>query len=445
MLRNSLTFRLISLSVGWIALALITTGLMLTYFYRDHIEEHYDAHVFSHLKELVEASHIESDGSLVLDSYPTDPRFHEPLSGWYWEIRHNGRPVARSTSLGDETFDLTHDHGPDVMHVHELMGPNQQMLRVQVLEFAVPGSESPLTYLASAPIMTITSDVENYQGHVQMSLLVLGIGLMLAVVLQVRVALRPLNSIEEAIGEVRFGRSKKLPRSFPVDVQPLVDELNRLLAHNTFLLKRARNQLGDLAHSVKNPLTVIANEARQMPKEQRQLLTEQTRDISRSIEHHLSRARTYGQANVMGFRTAVRPVAEDLAFVMRRTYKQRELEIHLSGLDDCWFGGEAQDLEEMLGNLLDNACKWADHEVWLRGELSDDRMRLIVEDDGPGIPEPQYEKVVQRGFKIDEASSGHGLGLSIVQEIVNLYGGKLRLARSARGGLRAELDLGAVW
>jgi len=252
-------------------------------------------------------------------------------------------------------------------------------------------------------------------------------------------------TIGEAIGEVRSGRSKKLPRGFPIDVQPLVDELNRLLAHNTFLLKRARNQLGDLAHSVKNPLTVITNEARQMPKEQRQLLTEQTRDISRSIEHHLSRARTYGQANVMGFRTAVRPVAEDLAFVMRRTYKQRELEIHLSGLDDCWFGGEAQDLEEMLGNLLDNACKWADHEVWLRGELSDDRMRLIVEDDGPGIPEPQYEKVVQRGFKIDEASSGHGLGLSIVQEIVNLYGGKLRLARSARGGLRAELDLGAVW
>jgi signal transduction histidine kinase len=442
---RSLTFRITTLSIGWIAAALVVTGLLLTYFYQDHIEEHYDAHVFSHLKELVAASQIGPDGTFSLTSQPTDPRFHEPLSGWYWEIRQDGTTIARSGSLGELSLELRHVDVPDAQHVHVMTGPNKQKLRVQVLGFAVPGTREQMIYIASAPVIPIVSDVANYKGHVRMSLLALGLGLMVAVVLQIRLALRPLKAIGSAIIDVRSGRRKRLPRNFPTDVQPLVDELNRLLAHNTFLLKRARNQLGDLAHSVKNPLAVINNEAQNLPEEQRDLLLRQTGEISRNIDHYLSRARSYGQANMMGYHTAVKPVVEDLVFVLRRTYQDRDIEFIISGIEECWFSGEAQDLEEMLGNLLDNAAKWANQRVWLTGTVGDDQLILVIEDDGRGVDDEEIDRIVQRGYKVEENGRGHGLGLSIVQELVKLYGGTLQLNRSPRGGLRAELRFGAGW
>jgi signal transduction histidine kinase len=254
--------------------------------------------------------------------------------------------------------------------------------------------------------------------------------------------LRPLKAIRQEISDIKAGATERLSQDFPADVQPLVDELNFLLDHNEMLLKRARNQLGDLAHAVKNPLTVIRNEARALQSHEGQLILEQTHVMANNIDHYLSRARIYGKKDAIGYRTSVRSVLEDLAYAVGHIYKERDIDIRLLCLEEKWFRGESQDLEEMAGNLLDNACKWARRVVEVHCESEDDRLQLIFEDDGPGIPEDEHEEVMRRGRKLDDSQPGHGQGLGIVRDIARLYGGVLTLGQSeSLGGLRATLIL----
>ncbi|MDT8319766.1 MAG: ATP-binding protein [Xanthomonadales bacterium] len=178
-----------------------------------------------------------------------------------------------------------------------------------------------------------------------------------------------------------------------------------------------------------------------MPEAQSELVLQQTADIARSIDHYLARAKTSGAKNLLGSLTPVKAVIEDLLFVMRRLYRQRELDFDTSGLGSCAFRGDAQDLEDMLGNLLDNAGKWARKRILVHCKSRNDRLLLSIEDDGAGIPEEELESALERGRKLDESRSGQGLGLAIAHEIAELYGGKLTLSRSGYGGLCAELEL----
>ena len=330
------------------------------------------------------------------------------------------------------------------MVVHEVIGPNHEKLRMHVIEIELDPAFEPIVYYSSAPTTGYTDDVLNYSNHISGSFVLLAIGLLMAVVAQVRFALKPLNAIEAEIGDIREGRATKLSRDYPNDVQPLVDELNNLIDHNAVLLKRARNQLGDLAHAVKNPLTVINNEARNMQADQREMITKQTSDISKNIDHYLSRARTFGTESTLGSRSNVKTVVDDLVYAMQRLYQQRELKYDTSRLKGCSFRGEGQDLEEMVGNLMDNACKWTQSQVVVSCETGDERLLLVVEDDGPGIPEEEVVNVMRRGHKLDESVPGHGQGLGIVSDIADLYGGSLNLVKSPLGGFRAELDLPAA-
>lgn len=444
MARRSLAFRIIALSGAWIGMALFITAGLLVYFYRDHTARHYDAHVSMHFEELFAASELLPDGSFDLAFEPSDPRFHDLDSGWYWEVKQSGISLRRSPSLGENRLDLGNVIPTMDVIVHEIVGPKQEKLRVHVVQRRTDSRYEPLVFLASAPMTGIADDMLGYSRYVVSSFLVLGVGLLLAVMIQVRVALKPLQAISTGIGDIRDGRATRLRRDYPEDVQPLVDELNNLLEHNTVLLNRARNRLGDLAHAVKNPLTVIKNETRNMEAGQRELVLRQTGEIIRSVDHYLSRARAFGTGNVLGSRSNVRSVAEDLVYAMRRIYQQRDLELDDSRLDECWFRGEGQDLEEMLGNLLDNACKWAKSRVIINCKSDHDRLVLRVEDDGPGIPEVKFQDVMQRGRRLDETKPGHGQGLGIVKDIADLYGGSLKLGTSELGGLRAELDLPAA-
>jgi len=273
---------------------------------------------------------------------------------------------------------------------------------------------------------------------------VLGVGLSVAVFMQVSLALKPLKAIRSGVSDIKAGKMERLPRDFPSDIQPLVDEMNYLLDHNETLLKRARNQLGDLAHSVKNPLTVIRNEARSLSGKQGQLILDQSHVMANNIDHYLSRARIYGKQDAIGYRTSVKSVIDDLSFAVEHIHKDRSIEIELRCLEDQWFRGEAQDLEEMTGNLIDNAFKWASTRVLVSCTSDHNQLTLVIEDDGPGIAENELETITRRGRKLDESTPGHGHGLGIVEDIANLYGGSLKLGRSELGGLRAELDLPAA-
>jgi len=443
-MHKSLTKRIIALSIFWIVIALLAIALLLSRFYRQHIEEHYDAHVFTHVEELVASVETTADGELRLSREPTDPRFHRPDSGWYWEVLHNDTPLQKSASLGNQQLDLSNMSLDENHGVQTVYGPGQQKLRAHVVHVSYPHDPGALTFVATAPEMQITDDVREFIAHIMTSFLVLGIGLSVAVVVQVRVALKPLKAIQSAISDIKAGKTERLPGEFPSDVQPLVDELNFLLDHNETLLKRARTQLGDLAHSVKNPLTVIRNEARNLSGKQGQLILDQSHVMANSIDHYLSRARIYGKQDAIGYRTSVKSVIDDLSFAVEHIHKDRNIEIELLCLEDKLFRGEAQDLEEMAGNLIDNAFKWAKSRVVVRCDSEQNRLSLIIEDDGPGIAEEELKTITRRGRKLDETSSGHGHGLGIVEDIAVLYGGSLKLGRSELGGLKAELDLPAA-
>ena len=440
--RKSLTFRIILFSGAWIMLALLGTAVVLLSFYRNHIASHYDAHVQMHMEEMAAAARLNEAGELDLAYPPSDPRYRIDHSGWYWQIVHDGKVLARSPSLAGKDIDLGRIGGLEHAGAMVLDGPYGTPLRVQTRQISAGNPGEHLLLISSAPMMGVTDDVSDVAQHLVVSFAVLALGLVVAVYLQVRIALKPISAIHEGISDIHRGKSDKLHGDFPSGVQSLVDELNNLLEHNSVLLRRARNQLGDLAHSIKNPLTVINNEARSMDdSETGRLITKQTTDISESVNHHLSRARAFGTTKVLGSRAKVRPVAEDLAFALRRIYQKRDLEFDLEGLGDSSVRCEVQDLEEMLGNLMDNACKWAKSRVIVHCTAAQDRRYLFVEDDGPGIPEDKIDHVLQRGQRLDESKQGHGLGLSIVQELVELYRGAISLNRSDHGGLSVKLEL----
>ena len=439
--RNTLAFRIIALSGVWILVALVVTGLMLVKSHRAHTAQHYDAHVSMHLEELTGASHFSEEGDFTLAFRPSDPRYRVRYSGWYWEVKQGHETLVSSLSLGHSSLDLKGVKPASHVRIHEIAGPQNEILRVHVIAMKVDPGRDPIVFLATAPSRSITEDVVEYSNDVLLGFIALGIGLLLTVVVQVRVALKPLKAISSSIADIRAGKVSELPADQLEDVQPLVDELNNLLDHNAELVKRARNQLGDLAHSVKNPLAVINNAVHEMEAGQKELILQQTKDISRSVDHYLSRARTFGTQKVLGSRSSIRSATEDLVYVMQKIYKQRNLDFDLSGLRGCWFRGEGQDLEEMLGNLLDNACKWAKNGVRVSCGTENGRLEIAVADDGPGIAKEDFDHVMRRGHKLDESKPGHGQGLGIVKDIAALYGGSLQLERSHLGGLQAKLDL----
>jgi signal transduction histidine kinase len=444
LMHRSLTKRIITLSIFWIVIALIFTAMLMGRFYRAHIEEHYDNHVQTHVEELVASMETGPDGNLILTREPTDPRFYRPDEGWYWEVVSNEQVLFRSKSLGDGKLDLQNIILDENHNVQTVYGPNNAKLRAHVVHVSYPHESGSLTFVATAPEMAIKDDVHDFYAHIITSFLVLGIGLSVAVVMQVFVALRPLNAIQSAISDIKAGKTERLPREFPSDVQPLVDELNFLLDHNETLLKRARNQLGDLAHSVKNPLTVIRNEARSLSGKQGQLILDQSHAMANSIDHYLSRARIYGKQDAIGYRTSVKTVIDDLTFAVQHIHKDRRIGIELKCVEDKWFRGEAQDLEEMAGNLIDNAFKWAKTRVLVTCESDHQELALTIEDDGPGIAENELKTITRRGKRLDETTPGHGHGLGITEDIANLYGGELKLGRSKFGGLKATLILPAA-
>ncbi|HNP30714.1 MAG TPA: ATP-binding protein [Nitrospirales bacterium] len=445
MKRNTLALRLLILSSVWVVVTLVVVGVLLMLLFRSHVERRFDDFLFDQLKGNIAASDISTrSGALEMTWMPSNLRFHRPLSGWYWQILENGKLVARSRSLWQHTLKVIDPGIGTGLQNQALTGPAGMPLRGLVENVTLPDSQSSFTFVVAGPVSNIDQDVHEFSKMLLITLMALGVGLVSAVFFQIRIGLRPLSRLQQALAETRLGKRDRLPESFPGEVQPVVSELNALLDHNASLLERARIQTANLAHALKNPLTVLTNEARAMQGEQGSLMGEQLKNMTQSVHRYLSRARAAGTNRFTGIRTPVGAIVEDLRFSMDQLYQGKALTIHLLGLEGIYFQGDAQDLEEMLGNVIDNACKWAKQEVRIRGERVGDKWRVVVDDDGQGIPEGQEALVIQRGRRLDEAMPGSGLGLDIVFDIVVLYGGSLHLERSPLGGLRANLEWPAV-
>lgn len=441
---RSLSARLILFSVFWIALALLGTSAIITHQYKVHIEKHYDEHLHSHLEELVGAVEPDGRGGARLARAPTDPRFFRDGSGWYWAVLRGQELLTASISLDSRKLDVARFPASEGPHVRIIAGPDGQLLRAHITHVSMPGDLGFLTFVSSAPAMTISDDVDDFSGHIAVSLLMLGAGLLAAVLFQVLIAMRPIRSIRQSIAEVRAGMLERLPADYPEDLQPLVDELNNVLDHNETLLRRARNQMAALAHGLKNPLTVIRNAARTMRGEEAKLILDQSHLMAASLDHALAHARMHAHRGGLARRTPVQSVLEDVRFAVEHMYRDRDLEIILKDCGDACFRGEPQDLEQMVGNLVDNACKWAKAAVMMNCYNDGQTLRIHIDDDGPGVDEADRARVQRRGVRLDEAMPGYGHGLAIVRELAEIYGGKLDLTRSAAGGLRAELTLPAA-
>ncbi len=441
---RTLTFRLVATSLAWVAASLLAAGILLVLLFRDHIERRFDQELFDHLEELIAASEISPEGALMLTWTPSDPRFNRPQSGWYWQIAAEGAPAVRSDSLWRDRLAVappTAGAGPQIQH---LRGPGDESLRALVQDITLPDAAPHFTFTVAGPVSDVQRDVNRFTAQLAATLGLLGLGLVAAVVFQVRFGLGPLRGLQHALAEIRAGRAGQLPQTFPDEVEPVVEELNALLEHNAATLQRARTQAGNLAHAIKNPLTVIRNETQAIRGEHGALLRDQVTAVTDCIDRYLSRARAAGAAGVLGARASVAEIVEDLRFSMARLYAERGLEIRASVPHGLCFRGDAHDLEEMAGNILDNACKWARSRVTIAAQRRGERLLIEIEDDGPGIPEDRRTEAQRRSSRLDEAAPGSGLGLSIVREIAELYHGGLELGTSRLGGARAKLDLPAA-
>jgi signal transduction histidine kinase len=440
MVHRSLRLRLVLASALWIVLILAAAGVLLTLLFRGHIERRFDAQLYDHMEELIAASEPAGD-ALDLTWQPSDPRFSLPGSGWYWEIRRDGRTAAHSDSLRYGELIVA---APVPSGVAAGDGPLGEALRLRWQDVTLPDLDGQFRYIVAGPAADVAADVRAFGAKLALTLAALGLGAVATVLLQIRYGLQPLDLLRRGVAAVRAGRTQRLADDVPAEVKPLVTEINDLLDHSAGLIARARGSAADLAHALKTPLSVIRNEAAEIGGPQGAVLREQVAALDAYVERYLSRARSAGGATAVGARTSVFGAIEDLRFSLKRLYSDRDLAFEVAGIAGLVFRGDPQDLEEMLGNLMDNACKWARSRVRVTAGRDGERLRLTVEDDGPGIPPPARDAALARGGRLDEAVAGSGLGLAIVRDLLELYRGGLRLEASELGGLKAVLDLPAA-
>lgn len=453
--RRSLFRRLFVLAASWSTLGLALAGLLIAAAYRESLWRGFDDRLDLNLKTLIGAVavEVEETGAAKGEIDLGDTRFRLPLSGWYWVIREekDGRVASASESLVGEAIrfpsDLKVSADEDGLYAATVDGPEQKPLRVLERRITFAGD---LAYRVA--VAGDTSQVEAELTAFTLRLVVIlaavGFGLVLSTIVLVRLGLRPLRRMSQRLSAIRAGEATRLEGRFPEEIEPLAQELNALIEANREVVERARTHVGNLAHALKTPLSVIVNEARIHPGLFADRVSEQAEIMRTQVAHHLERARLAAQARVIGVVTDVGEVAEKLVRVMRRIHGDRGIDLELDLAEGLKFRGERQDLEECLANLVDNACKWAalrvDLAIAADPEVGPDGRRMLValiDDDGPGLSPGERAEATVRGRRLDERVPGSGLGLSIVTELAALYGGGLTLEDSPRGGLRCRLRL----
>lgn len=453
-IRDSLALRLIAGAALWSVIALVAGGLILSSIFRHSVESSFDARLEVLLGSLVATTDVNDKKQLTRTRDLNETRFDFAYSGWYWQIAPLAQRLAlRSRSLFDQAIDLSNSANAtrDVSGASffDAIGPEDQHLRVVERRLMLPGYDVPVSFAVAADKAEMEEDISRFNSTVFTAMAGLGLGILVALLIQVRFGLQPLDGVRRALASIRSGRSTKLEGRFPAEIEPLAEEINSLLDSNREVLERARTHVGNLAHALKTPLSVLTNEARVHPDAFGEQVARIAATMREQIDHHLARARMAASANVFGAHTPVEPLLSRLGRALQRIYAERGIDISVECTDGLGFRGEAQDLEEMAGNLLDNACKWAASRVELRAQMLPELRKgrpafiITVEDDGPGVPAEKRAEVLRRGGRLDESKPGSGLGLSIVTEIAELYSGELRLAESGMGGLRAELVLPA--
>jgi signal transduction histidine kinase len=446
--RGSLRRRLLAAGAASILIALTLAGLGLTLLFERHVERRVVVELELDLRQLIGHLARGENGALLLERPLADPRFEAPLSGLYWQITEEpGGIVLRSRSLWDGTLDLPPDSlRTGEVHRHTIAGPAGATLLILERHIALPQRLGGGSVRAAVAIDRGEIHVAGraFARELAPSLVVLAAVLIAAAWAQVRVGLRPLDAIRRRLAAIRTGATARLGTDFPEEVQPLAAEVDSLLDTQDATIERARARAADLAHGLKTPLTVLADDAQQLRARGEAELADEIAALVEGMRRHVERELARARAGVRargGASQPVCPIAAQVVEVMRRTPRGKELGWHIDIPSDLTVGIDAEDLAEMLGNLVENAAQWARTSVRLGGWHDSDGTGLLVEDDGPGIPDHDIETVLARGGRLDATKPGAGLGLAIVGDLVETHGGSLVLSRSPLGGLRAELRL----
>lgn len=457
MRRNSLAFRLFATSVAWTLLVLPLAGYLIYDLYRKDVQQSFDIQLKKLLTVLTLDSMNTTGDEPVRPNNQYEPLFEVTHSGWYWQIQPiDGAPGKRlvSPSLASEVLPSpyqkkfpTDDTGTRWSNVP---GPNGVNIRTLEL-IDSPGHDPDKTkysIIVAGPLDWLETTVAKFRNRLTIALALVGAGLLGVTLVQIRFGLLPLRRIEKGLALIRSGDARKLAGRLPAEIEPLQTELNALIQSNMDVVERARTQVGNLAHALKTPLAVITNEAREDKTAFGSKVAEQAHIMRDQVSHYLDRARMAASAGTLGRVTPVAPVVEPLVRALERINREKGVTITVSLPDGVKFQGEKHDLEEMLGNLLDNACKWSRSKVYLTVSTGASAERKLVtfkvEDDGPGVTAEQRAKIGKRGMRLDESKPGTGLGLSIVGDLATSYRGVLRLDQSQHGGLLVTLELPAA-
>ncbi|HEY6830937.1 MAG TPA: sensor histidine kinase [Pseudolabrys sp.] len=454
---NSLALRLFLSATAWAVIILLITGIVLSSLYRQAVERAFDRRLGVYLRTLVADVASPDEASERFPQSLGEPLFELPLSGWYWQVTRldPGKTDVRSSrSLWDGGLPHLQDLGvaPGIDGSREgyVPGPEDQRLRLVERNIDL-GDEGHYLVAVAGDAAEITDETRQFDQALVVTFSLLAVVLLLTTMFQVRFGLAPLKRITDSLAAIRAGKAERLAGKFPEEIAPLARETNALIEANKEIVERARTHVGNLAHALKTPLSVMVNEATARGRDAFAMKVVEQAEIMRDqIARHLERARLAARLTVVGSLTEVAPVVTALARTMEKIHRDKTIAIDVRQDDQALFRGERPDLEEMIGNLVDNACKWATSRVAI--EVVRERpdpasetqiVRIVVDDDGRGLSPSEREQVAKRGRRLDETKPGSGLGLSIVVELASLYGGELKLGTAPLGGLRAELVLPA--
>src|SRR5262245_40368566 len=451
---SSLAFRLFATAAAWVLLVLPVAGMIIYSLYREEVENSYDRRIGVLLTVILSDSIDHGDNEPGTPKDVGEPLFLITHSGWYWQIKPlDGRPGKRARD--DERIPLPSEAKvePNDREVRwaTLAGPLEQTVRVAETIYVFGEGQSAQRY--SVAVAAALEEVENslltFRTRLGLALALAGIGLLAVNLFQIRFGLLPLQQVEKGLSAIRSGEAGRLDAALPQEIVPLQQELNALLKSNQDIVERARTHVGNLAHALKTPLAVIVNEARDDHSSFARKVSVQAEIMGRQISLYLDHARIASRIGVIGQVTEVRSVGESLIRALERIYQDRQLSYMMECPAGTRFQGERQDLEEMLGNLLDNASKWARSRVMVSvaplpaepGNAALPWLEIRVEDDGPGLTEQQLSDPIIRGRRLDETKPGSGLGHSIVADLAHSYSGRLELCRAEIGGLSVRLTL----
>src|SRR3954463_1094607 len=459
---SSLATRLFLSATGWVVVILLITGIVLSSVYRAAAERAFDRRLNLYLRTLIaEVATPDEPPDHQFQSLG-EPLFELPLSGWYWQITRidsEKSELRAPRSLWDKKLPKLEERGAGLttagIRLGYVEGPEGQSLRM--VERPVDlGADGKFLVSVAGDATEIFDETRTFDYYLGGTFAALSIVLVLTTIFQVRFGLAPLKRISDSIADIRSGRAERLEGEFPVEIAPLARETNALIDANREIVERARTHVGNLAHAIKTPLSVIVNEAAAHAQDPFAAKVREQADVMRDqVAHHLERARIAARLTIVGTVTEVAPTIEALRRTMEKIHRGRGITLTAVADPHAKFRGERQDLEEMAGNLVDNACKWARSKVFIevtvqhpngtaRGAADAPVLGILVDDDGRGLSEAERAQVSRRGQRLDESKPGSGLGLSIVIDLAALYGGSLTLGTAPIGGLRAELVLPGV-